>query len=207
MLEHAQLLLFAWVFGNQAGAPVTVVPVLLGAGALAGSGRLSLTAIIAIAVVASLAADLTWYGLGWWRGPRLLKMLGHASPQGGTRIQRVWRALASHHGAFQLSARFLPELNPIAAGLAGATKSSMRHFICRGTASAVTWAGAWIGCGYFLSDAVAGAADRPGVNLIILFVVPVTLYLFFHRARRRPAEVIVGARSPGLPADRQSPAR
>jgi membrane protein DedA with SNARE-associated domain len=187
MLEHAQLLLFAWVFGNQAGVPVTVVPVLLGAGALAGSGRLSLTVIIAITVVASLGADLTWYGLGWWHGPRLLKMLGHASPEGGGLLRKVRGAFATHHGAFQLSARFLPELNPIAAGLAGATKSSVRHFICWGTVSAVTWAGAWIGCGYFLSDAVAEVAHRLGVNLIVLFLAPLTLCLFFHRARRRAA--------------------
>jgi len=183
MVEHAQLLLFAWVLGNQAGAPVTVVPVLLGAGALAGSGRLSLTAIIAITVVASLGADLTWYGLGWWRGPRLLKMLGDASPQGRT----VLGALATHHRAFQISARFLPELNPIAAGLAGAARSSMRHFICRGTVSAVTWAVAWIGCGYFLSDAVLEVAYRLGVNLIVLSLAPVTVLFVLHRARRRTA--------------------
>src|SRR5262245_26298294 len=183
MLEHAQLLLFAWVFGNQAGVPVTVVPVLLGAGALAGSGRLSLTAVIATTVVASLGADLTWYGLGWWRGPRLLKSLGDASPQGRTFL----RTLATHHRAFQLSARFLPELNPIAAGLAGAARSSMRHFICRGTVSAVTWAVAWIGCGYFLSDAVLEVAYRLGVNLIVLLLVPVTILLLIHLARRRAA--------------------
>jgi membrane protein DedA with SNARE-associated domain len=184
MLEHAQWLLFAWVFGNQAGVPVTVVPVLLGAGALAGSGRLSLTAIIAVTVVASLGADLTWYGLGWWHGPRLLKMVGHASTQGGRLLPKVWRAFTSHHGAFQLSARFLPELNPIAAGLAGATRSSMRHFICRGTVSAVTWAGAWIGCGYFLNEAVLELASRLGDNLVVLFLAPATVCLFFHCARR-----------------------
>src|SRR5262249_61914852 len=106
MLEHAQWLLFAWVFGNQAGVPVTVVPVLLGAGALAGSGRLSLTAIIAITVVASLGADLTWYGLGWWHGPRLLKMLGHASPQGGRLLPKVRRAFSPHPRAVAIVARF-----------------------------------------------------------------------------------------------------
>jgi len=121
---------------------------------------MSLTAIIAITVVASLGADLTWYALGWWRGPRLLRVFGQGSPRTAILVQRVGQAFASHRGAFQLSARFLPELNPIAAGLAGATKSSMRHFVCRGTVSAVTWAGAWIGCGYFLSDAITKTASR-----------------------------------------------
>ncbi len=40
ILDHAEWFLFAWVFGNQAGVPVPVVPALLGAGALAKSGRL-----------------------------------------------------------------------------------------------------------------------------------------------------------------------
>src|SRR4029453_4922666 len=111
MLEHAQWLLFAWVFGNQAGVPVTVVPVLLGAGALAGSGRLNLTAIIPITVVASLGPHLTWYGLGRWHGPRLLKMLGPASPRGGTLLRRGRRAFATPHGAFQLGPRFFTRLN------------------------------------------------------------------------------------------------
>ena len=64
LLEHATWFLFAWVFCNQAGAPVPVVPALLGVGALAGSGHLSVAVITGIAVGASLAADLTWYGLG-----------------------------------------------------------------------------------------------------------------------------------------------
>jgi len=140
------------------------VPALLGAGALAGNGRRSLAATIAITVVASLGADLTW---------------------------SAGQACVSHLGAFQLSARFLPELNPIAAGMAGATRSSMRHFVCRGTVSAVTWAGAWIGCGYLLSATVTATASRLGLNLIVLFLAPVGLYLLFHRARRRAANRLV----------------
>ena len=170
ILEHAQWLLFAWVLGNQAGAPVTVVPVLLGAGALAGTGQLNLTGIVTITVVAALGADLAWYGLGWWRGPQLLRLFGEASPRVGSRVGRVRQLLGTHHGAFQLCARFLPELNTIAAGFAGATRSSIRHFLCRGTVSAVVWAGAWIGCGYVLSDSVTKAVSSfiaPAIGLLI----------------------------------------
>jgi membrane protein DedA with SNARE-associated domain len=143
--------------------------------------------------VASLGADLTWYALGRWRGPRLLRVFGQGSPRTAILVQRVGQAFASHRGAFQLSARFLPELNPIAAGLAGATKSSMRHFVCRSTVSAVTWAGAWIGCGYFLSDAVGETAARLGVNLIVLFLAPIALYILLHLARRRAANRLVSS--------------
>jgi membrane protein DedA with SNARE-associated domain len=46
ILEHAEWFLFAWVFGNQAGVPVPVVPALLGAGALAGNGHLSMAVMV-----------------------------------------------------------------------------------------------------------------------------------------------------------------
>src|SRR5712691_8789571 len=113
MLEHAEWLLFAWVLGNQAGVPVPVVPALLGAGALAGNGHLSVVVVVGIAVGASLAADLTWYGLGRWRGTGVLKALGRLAPSAGVLVRRAQRVFAAHAGTFQFGARFLPEMNAI----------------------------------------------------------------------------------------------
>jgi membrane protein DedA with SNARE-associated domain len=178
------LFLFAWVFGNQVGVPVPVVPALLGAGALAGSGHLSLAVIMAVAVDASLGADLTWYGLGRWRGAQVLKVFGRLSPNAGSLVRRARHVFAAHVGAFQLGARFLPELNAIAAGLAGATKLNIPRFVCYGAASALMWAGAWTGLGYFLSHAVTETAARLGIRLVVLFLAAFALYLPFQRLRR-----------------------
>ena len=184
ILQHAALFLFAWIFGNQVGVPVPVVPALLGAGALAGSGDLSMAVIIAIAVGASLGADLTRYGLGRWRGAQVLKMLGRLSPNAGLLVGRARHVFAAHGGAFQLGARFLPELNAIAGGLAGATKLNITRFVCYGAASALMWAGAWAGLGYVLSHAVTETAARLGIRLIVLFLAVFALYLPFQRLRR-----------------------
>jgi membrane protein DedA with SNARE-associated domain len=195
ILEHAEWLLFAWVLGNQGGLPVPVVPALLGAGALAGNGHLSLGVIIVLAVGASLGADLTWYGLGLWRGARALRMLARLSPSAGILVHRARHLFGAHGGAFQLGARFLPEMNAISAGLAGATKSSIVRFAFYGLASALMWAGGWIGLGYFLSNAVTEAAARLNVRLIVFFLAPFALYLLFHRARRhRVIRLFRGAR-------------
>src|SRR6059036_3635460 len=83
ILEHATWFLFAWVFCNQAGIPLPVIPALVGAGALAGNGQLELAVIVGIAVGAALAADLIWYGLGRWRGAQALKTLGRLAPIAG----------------------------------------------------------------------------------------------------------------------------
>ncbi|HYS92354.1 MAG TPA: hypothetical protein VEL48_02905 [Candidatus Acidoferrales bacterium] len=90
----------------------------------------------------------------------------------------------AHAGAFQLGARFLPELNAISAGLAGATKLSMVRFGFYGLVSALMWAVGWIGLGYVLSSAVTETAARLGVRLIVFFLAPFALFLLFHRARR-----------------------
>jgi len=184
IVDYAEWFLFAWVLSNQSGVPVPVVPALLGAGALAGNGRLNLAVVIAIAVGASLAADLTWYGLGRWRGAPVLKTLGWMSPGAGALVHRARRIFTAHARSFQLGGRFLPEMNAIAAGLAGATRLSIVPFVGYGAMSALTWAGRWIGLGYFLSHPVTETAARLGVRLIVPFVAPFAVYLLFRRARR-----------------------
>jgi len=184
ILEHAEWFLFAWVFGNQAGVPVPVVPALLGAGALAGNGHLSMAVMVGIAVGASLAADVTWYGLGRWRGARVLKALGRLAPRAGVLVRRAQHVFAAHVGTFQFGARFVPELNAIGSGLAGATKVSVTRFVCYGTVSALAWAGTWIGLGFLLSHAVMETAAQLGIRVVVLFLAAFAIYLPFHRVRR-----------------------
>src|SRR6266403_877722 len=85
------------VFASGLGLPVPSAPVLLGAGVLAGSGRFSLAGVIAGAFLAHLATDFVWYGLGRWRGQRILGRPGDAAVGGNARrgwlsVQRARRA-------------------------------------------------------------------------------------------------------------------
>jgi membrane protein DedA with SNARE-associated domain len=116
-------------------------------------------------------------------------------------VHRARHAFAAHVGAFQVGARFLPELNAIAAGLAGATKLSIMRFVLYGALSALTWAGGWIGLGYFFSHAVTQTTARLGVCVIVLVLAPFGLYLLLHRARRRHAirMCLQGCMSPTIP--------
>ena len=184
MLDHLEWLLFAWVLANQAGLPVPVVPALLGAGAVAGSARLSLSRIIVVAMGASLSADLMWYGLGRWRGALVLRILTRFAPPARLLIRRARRVFLAHVSAFRFGARFLPELNAISAGLAGTAKMSIVRFVFYGLASALMWAGGWIALGYLMSDAVTAMGAYLGVRLIVFFLAAFVLYLLLHRARR-----------------------
>jgi len=53
LLQYGYILLFAFVLAEQVGLPVPAVPVLLGVGALAGAGRMSLTLAFAAATTHS----------------------------------------------------------------------------------------------------------------------------------------------------------
>jgi len=184
LLIHAPLILFCWILANQGGVPAPAVPALLAAGTLSASGRLGVTMCLAIAVAATLCADLGWYGLGRWRGTAVLALLGRVSPNASTLIRRAQDAFLAHAGLFQAGARVLPEMNPIAAGLAGATGQSFGRFVAYGTVSAALWAGIWIGLGYLLGDAVMAFAEHFGIRLLGLLLIAFLCVLVLRRGRR-----------------------
>src|SRR3984893_5007744 len=184
ILDHVEWVLFGWVLVNQSGVPVAVVPELLAAGALAASVRLSIVEIFTVAVVATLCADLIWYGLGRWRGAGVLALLGRLSPRTKVLVRRAQDGFLAHAGKFQVTARFLPELNPVAGGLAGATRVGVARFLGYGAVSALLWAGMWTGLGYLLGDAVVDLAMRFGIRLTGFLLAVLLLCLVVRRARR-----------------------
>lgn len=174
MMQNAEWLLFVGVLANQAGVPVPVAPWLLAAGALAGSGHLSLTVVVASAVGAALGADLAWYGLGRWRGAQTLAGFFRLLRQSPASVDRVVRVFRTHPVGFVWSARFLPELNPIAAGLAGVTRVRLARFLLHASGSALVWAGAWAGGGFLLAGTIGESPDRFGIPATVLIAVALT---------------------------------
>jgi membrane protein DedA with SNARE-associated domain len=149
LTQGAGVVLFIWVLANQAGVPVPVTPSLLAAGALANRGTLSFDVILAVVVGAALAADLVWYSLGRWRGAQTLDIFRRL-PKPRVPLEWAKGFFLAHRFGCLWGARFLPGLNPIGAGLAGATRLRPTRFLLSGFGSALAWAGA----GYLLSAAI-----------------------------------------------------
>jgi membrane protein DedA with SNARE-associated domain len=95
-------------------------------------------------IAGALVADLVWYGLGRWRGPQALALLGRLSRRWAACVGNAEERFLTHQLGFLFSSRFIPEMNPIAAGMAGATG------ILIATTSALAWALAWMSAGYTL---------------------------------------------------------
>ena len=185
MLDHAQWVVFALILANQAGVPVFAAPALLGVGALAWTGDVNVGIAVTGAVGASLCADLGWYSVGRWRGPWALAAVRRLSR--GTRgiVDDAQRLFLAHDRAFQLGARFLPELNPVAAALAGVVGVSLKRFLMGATASAAIWASTWIGVGYLIASATwSGGSGIPVFAVIVAASVIASLSVLIRPAAR-----------------------
>ena len=166
VMHYAGWAVFAWVFVNQAGAPVPVVPSLVGAGALAASGGPRIVVTVAAAVAAALCADIVWYCVGRWCGFKALSLLRRGSVGLAERAERLF---IEHEMGFQFVARFLPQLNVIVAGLAGANRVAIGRYALVAVASATAWAGAWTIAGYFLPALLHHIA--PAVSIVVVLLV------------------------------------
>jgi len=188
LVQYGVAVLFAWAFAVQAGLPLPAAPVLLGAGALSGSGRMNLALAIGATMVAALAADVVWYALGRSLGLRVFGTLCRFSLDPDSLIRDAKERFLSHRGRYLVVAKFLPGLNPLAAGLAGVASLRPDRFLTYATSGAFLWAGAWIVLGYVCSDAigfVATWASRVGTPLVIVIAAALTAYLVLKYVSRR----------------------
>jgi membrane protein DedA with SNARE-associated domain len=100
LLQYGYLVLFAFVLAEQVGLPIPAVPVLLGVGALAGAGRMSVALALGVALVASLTPDIVWYELGRRRGARVLRLLCRISLEPDSCVRRAEDSFAKHGRGF-----------------------------------------------------------------------------------------------------------
>ncbi len=188
LLQHGYVILFIWVLLEQAGLPVPAVPVLLGAGALAGHGRMSLAAALCLAVVASLPPDVAWFELGRRRGAGVLAVLCRLSLEPDSCVRRTGNLFVRRGPRALLIAKFLPGLSTVAPPLAGIVGMGRGRFALLDGLGAVLWAGFWIALGYVSSDgieAVAAHAARLGNWLLAVIGGILAAYIFAKYLQRR----------------------
>jgi len=200
--RHGGPVVFATIFLDQLGLPIPSVPILLAFGALAGTGQLSPLGSLAIAITASVAADVIWFQLGRWRGGRVLGFLCRVALEPDRCVSET-HALFERHGLKSLLvAKFVPGFDTVAAPIAGMVGARWLPFVAWSAAGSVLWIGTCGGLGYLFSDRIedlAAAADRFGLALGLVAIGLVALWLG-HKflARRR---VLIGIRTARITPD------
>src|SRR5215831_16050611 len=111
VLAYGYAVLFAFVLAEQVGLPVPAVPVLLAVGGLAGGARLSIPVALAVALAASLPADLLWYELGRRRGVGVLGILCRVSLEPDSCVRRTENLFVRYGKGVLLFAKFIPGLS------------------------------------------------------------------------------------------------
>jgi membrane protein DedA with SNARE-associated domain len=189
LVRHGYVLLLGWVFVEQIGLPIPSIPLLLAAGALAGTGRMNIFAALLISMFAAMCADSMWYQLGRIKGIRILQFLCKISLEPDSCVRRT-EGVFSRQGARSLIfAKFLPGLGTVAPPLAGVFHMRPARFLMFDAMGTFLWAGSFLGVGFVFSDQIERIAERiatlgggMGVTLVTFFALYI-LYKFIGRQR------------------------
>jgi membrane protein DedA with SNARE-associated domain len=159
LLHHGYVLLLGWVFAEQLGLPLPSMPLLLAAGALAGTGHLNFFASLFYVMFAAVVADSIWYQLGRRKGIKVLQLLCKISLEPDSCVRRT-EGLFSKQGARSLLfAKFLPGLGTVAPPLAGIFHMRPRRFLFFDAIGSFLWAGTFLGLGYLFSGQIERVAE------------------------------------------------
>ncbi len=152
--QYGLAIVFANVLIEQIGMPVPAMPTLMVAGAFAASGRLSLVAVFAVALVACAIADVAWYVAGRRYGNRVMRFLCGISLTPDSCVSQAQTRFESWGRNVLLVAKFLPGVALLAPPLAGATRIGWLPFLVFNTAGGAIWVAAGMGGGILLGSQI-----------------------------------------------------
>ena len=188
LVRHGYSLLFVWVLAEQLGLPIPSGPLLLAAGALAGTNRMNLFLVVALPMLAVSICDALWYQLGRRRGMKVLQLLCRISLEPDSCVRRT-QVNFERRGVWALViAKFIPGLSAMAPPLAGISRMSWLRFALFDGLGALLWASAYIGTGYVFSgelERVAAHLNFLGSGLFLLLVAVLAAYIGWKYVNRR----------------------
>jgi membrane protein DedA with SNARE-associated domain/rhodanese-related sulfurtransferase len=154
LIVYGYLLLFAWVLVEQLGIPLPATPVLLAAGALSAQHQLSFPVALVAAILASLAADTTWFLVGRRYGHHVLRLLCKLSLEPTICVRRTQDSFGRRREVTLMIAKFVPGLATLAPPVAGENGMSLPRFLFYDAIGAALWVGALLTTGRLFGDAL-----------------------------------------------------
>jgi membrane protein DedA with SNARE-associated domain/rhodanese-related sulfurtransferase len=160
VVRHGYMLVFAWVFVEQAGLPIPSAPLLLAVGALAGTHEMNLELAISAAVAGAVASDSMWYELGRQKGVRVLQLLCKISLEPDSCVRRTQVSFGENGPRILLVVKFIPGLNAMASPLAGIIRMGWRKFLLFDVLGALIWVSTFALTGYIFAGELEHVAAR-----------------------------------------------
>ena len=188
VVRYGYMLVFAWVFVEQAGLPIPSAPLLLAIGALSGMHQMNLWGALSLAVFAAILSDLMWYELGKHKGVGVLQLLCRISLEPDSCVRRTQVSFTKNGARVLLVAKFVPGLNAMAAPLAGIIRMGWRRFLLYDVAGALLWVGSFTITGYVFSgelERVAANMAYTGKWILFILVAGFGAYIGWKNYNRR----------------------
>lgn len=151
-LQYGYVILFLWVLLEQLGLPLPSTPVMVAAGTLTATHKLSLPVVLAASVLACMISDSIWYHFGRRFGGAVVRMMCRLSFESGTCVRRTENYFERHGSKALLVAKFIPGLGTVAAPIAGQTGMPYRQFLAFDAAGALLWSAVLTLVGRFFGD-------------------------------------------------------
>jgi membrane protein DedA with SNARE-associated domain/rhodanese-related sulfurtransferase len=158
-VHYAYAILFLWVLVEQLGVPIPSLPVMLTAGTLSATHRVSFSASMVSVLIACLIADSVWYALGRRYGNAVLRLLCRLSMEAETCVVKTEGYFHKRGAITLLFAKFVPGLGTVAAPIAGQTGMPYSRFLAFDMGGSLLWTLAYLLAGFFFGD-VAKRSQR-----------------------------------------------
>jgi membrane protein DedA with SNARE-associated domain/rhodanese-related sulfurtransferase len=188
-VHYAYLIIFLWVLVEQIGIPIPSIPVLLTAGTLSATHRVSHVYVVLSVLAACLVADTVWFSLGRRFGNSVLKLLCRLSFEASTCVSKTEGYFTRRGPVTLLFAKFVPGLSTVAAPIAGQTGMPYPKFLLWDLAGSLIWSETFILAGRFFGDLAKKSAPflqwlgRFAFAIFVLMVLGFLVYRVFKQRK------------------------
>jgi len=152
--QYGLWIVFANVLATQLGVPAPAYPTLIAVAAASSRGSFDAVQIVAVAVLASLAADLVWYRAGRRFGRRVLGLMCRISLSPDTCVRQSEDLFHRLGPPSLMFAKFVPGFAAVATSMAGVVRTRLASFVLFDGIGALLWTALPVALGWYFRDAV-----------------------------------------------------
>jgi len=159
LAAHGYLIVFVWVFLDQAALPLPSIPVLIAAGALVATGSLGLWETISTATIAALLADVLWYQLGKRGGNKAINYVCKLSLEPDSCVTTTRNAFGRFGPGTIVIAKYLPGVQTLAPASAGFVGAPFAGFLLLDLIGTLLYVMPFVIGGYLFQPQLLAALD------------------------------------------------